>query len=101
MLRFSALCIGAFVATVAQLVRAPVCGTGGRGFETPRSPHAPHLPLAQVTAKAGTVTYEALDQWQFILAAYGLGVGATLALVVWSWMTMRRAERRRDRSRDK
>jgi alcohol dehydrogenase YqhD (iron-dependent ADH family) len=57
--------------------------------------------LAQVTAKAGTVTYEALDQWHFVLAAYGLGVGATLALVVWSWMTMRRAERRRDRSRDK
>ena|GEM_PF-1764578 len=27
------------VAIVAQLVRAPVCGTGGRGFETPRSPH--------------------------------------------------------------
>ena len=24
---------------VAQLVRAPGCGPGGRGFETPRSPH--------------------------------------------------------------
>jgi hypothetical protein len=24
---------------VAQLVRAPVCGTGGRGFETRLSPH--------------------------------------------------------------
>ena len=23
---------------VAQLVRAPVCGTGGRGFESPRPP---------------------------------------------------------------
>ncbi len=23
---------------VAQLVRAPVCGTGGRGFNSPRSP---------------------------------------------------------------
>ena len=30
-----------YVAIVAQLVRAPVCGTGGRGFETPRSPHFP------------------------------------------------------------
>ncbi len=29
----------AIMAIVAQLVRAPVCGTGGRGFETPRSPH--------------------------------------------------------------
>ncbi len=28
-----------FMAIVAQLVRAPVCGTGGRGFETPLSPH--------------------------------------------------------------
>ena len=26
------------VAGVAQLVRAPVCGTGGRGFKTHRSP---------------------------------------------------------------
>ena len=32
------------VAIVAQLVRAPVCGTGGRGFEPRRSPH--FLPLA-------------------------------------------------------
>jgi hypothetical protein len=27
------------MAIVAQLVRAPVCGTGGRGFKTRRSPH--------------------------------------------------------------
>jgi hypothetical protein len=27
------------VAGVAQLVRAPVCGTGGRRFETGHSPH--------------------------------------------------------------
>jgi hypothetical protein len=26
---------------VAQLVRAPGCGPGGRGFETPRSPRKP------------------------------------------------------------
>jgi hypothetical protein len=25
---------------VAQLVRAPGCGPGGRGFETPHSPHS-------------------------------------------------------------
>ena len=28
-----------FVAGVAQLVRAPVCGTRGRGFKSPHSPH--------------------------------------------------------------
>ena len=30
---------------VAQLVRAPVCGTGGRGF---KSRHPPHLFLLQL-----------------------------------------------------
>jgi len=29
----------AHAANVAQLVRALVCGTGGRGFKTHRSPH--------------------------------------------------------------
>ena len=38
---------------VAQLVRAPGCGPGGRGFESPRSPHrivpwATPAPLAQL-----------------------------------------------------
>jgi hypothetical protein len=28
-----------FTADVAQLVRAPVCGTGGRGFNSHHSPH--------------------------------------------------------------
>ena len=31
--------IQARVATIAQLVRAPVCGTGGRGFKSRWSPH--------------------------------------------------------------
>ncbi len=35
------ICFFAFVATVAQLVRAPVCGTGGCGFNPRRSPHLP------------------------------------------------------------
>ena len=30
---------------VAQLVRAPDCGSGGRGFETPHSPHKAHFLL--------------------------------------------------------
>ena len=28
---------------VAQLVRAPVCGTGGRGFKSRHPPHTKHL----------------------------------------------------------
>ena len=44
---------------------------------------------------------EALDQWNFVTAAYVVGVGATLALVAWSWWAMRRAERRRDAARAK
>jgi hypothetical protein len=43
---------------------------------------------------------ESFDQWQFVIAAYALGGGATLALVAWSWLAMRRAEQRRDRSRE-
>jgi hypothetical protein len=42
---------------------------------------------------------EALDHWPFVIAAYALGIGATLALVGWSWMAMRRAERDRDEGR--
>lgn len=44
---------------------------------------------------------EALDQWDFVLAAYALGVGGTLATVAWSWLAMKRAETRRDQSRGK
>lgn len=43
---------------------------------------------------------EALDQWDFVLAAYALGIGGTLATVIWSWLAMKRAEARRDRSRE-
>ena len=32
-------CLSGAMAIVAQLVRALVCGTRGRGFKTPRSPH--------------------------------------------------------------
>ena len=44
---------------------------------------------------------EALNQWDFVIASYALGVGGTMLLVAWSWLSMRRAERRRDRSREK
>jgi hypothetical protein len=56
-------------------------------------------PIRSPDLSEKTVTYEALDQWQFVAAAYGLGVVGTLGLVVWSWLAMRRAERRRERSR--
>ena len=44
---------------------------------------------------------EGLDQWAFVLAAYAIGVAATLILVAWSWLAMQRAERRRDQTRGK
>lgn len=42
---------------------------------------------------------EGLDHWPFILASYALGIGGTLLLVGQSWLAMRRAEQRRDKSR--
>ena len=44
---------------------------------------------------------EGLDQWTFVLAAYAVTVLATLALVGWSWLAMRAAERRREKARGK
>ena len=42
---------------------------------------------------------ETLDPWPFVIAAYAIGVLGTLVLVAWSWLAMRRAERRRDGAR--
>ncbi|MEW9856907.1 hypothetical protein [Novosphingobium sp. M1R2S20] len=42
---------------------------------------------------------EALDQWNFVIAAYAVGVLGTLVMIAWSWISMRRAEKRRDESR--
>lgn len=42
---------------------------------------------------------EGLNQWHFVIAAYVVGVSATLALVGWVWTAMRHAEKRRDISR--
>jgi hypothetical protein len=33
-----------------------------------------------------------MNQWAFVLAAYGVVVVATLALILLSWAAMRRAE---------
>jgi len=44
---------------------------------------------------------EALDPWLFITAAYVIGVGGTAVMIGWSWLAMRQAEARRERSRGK
>lgn len=44
---------------------------------------------------------EAMDPWTFVIAAYAVGIGATLGMVGWSLLTMRRAERRRDAARNR
>jgi uncharacterized membrane protein YgdD (TMEM256/DUF423 family) len=36
-----------------------------------------------------------------VIAAYVVGVGGTLVLTGWSWLAMRRAEAKRDKSRGK
>lgn len=42
---------------------------------------------------------EALDQWDFVFAAYAIGIAGTLVTIGWSWLGMKRAEARRDRAR--
>lgn len=42
---------------------------------------------------------EVLDPWPFVIAAYAIGIGATVVMAGWSWLSMRRAERRRDKVR--
>lgn len=44
---------------------------------------------------------ETLDPWSFVIAAYAISITATVLLIGWSWLAMRRAEQRRDRSRGK
>ena len=47
------------------------------------------------------IQYEALNQWHFVIAAYVVGLGGCGALVLQSWLAMRRAERRREAGRDR
>jgi|TARA_Y100000815_G_scaffold88093_1_gene76819 hypothetical protein len=44
---------------------------------------------------------EALSQWDYVIAAYAIAVPAIAALIVFSWLRMRRAERARDAARKK
>ena len=43
---------------------------------------------------------EVLDEWAFVTAAYVIAVAGTMLMIAWSWLAMRRAEQRRDRSRE-
>jgi hypothetical protein len=38
-----------------------------------------------------------MNAWPFIVGAYAFSVGGTLALVLWSWAAMRRAEAEAER----
>ena len=38
----------------------------------------------------------ALDAWPFVIAAYSVAVGGTIALIAWSVAMLRRAEARAD-----
>ncbi|MDY7097569.1 MAG: heme exporter protein CcmD [Pseudomonadota bacterium] len=39
---------------------------------------------------------ENLAQWDYVIAAYAVGLIALAALLIWSWSTMQRAEKRRE-----
>jgi len=43
---------------------------------------------------------EVLDEWAFVTASYLIGIAGTVLMIGWSWLAMRRAEKRRDRSRE-
>ncbi|MDP5104053.1 MAG: hypothetical protein NWP98_09015 [Erythrobacter sp.] len=42
---------------------------------------------------------EQLDQWDFVMLAYAVGIAALTGLILWAWRAMRRAETRRDAAR--
>lgn len=44
---------------------------------------------------------EGLQQWDFVLAAYAIGVAGTALLVGWAIAAMRTAELRRDKTRER
>ncbi len=39
---------------------------------------------------------ESLPQWDYVIAAYAVGLVALALLILWSWTAMRRAEKRRE-----
>jgi hypothetical protein len=37
-----------------------------------------------------------MTQWTYVIMSYGLGIGGTIALIGYCWMTLKRAEARLD-----
>ena len=42
---------------------------------------------------------EGMAQWDFVIAAYAIGLVALLALTIWAWRSMTSAEAKRDAAR--
>jgi hypothetical protein len=42
---------------------------------------------------------EGMSQWDFVIAAYAIGLVALAVLLAWAWRSMRSAEARRDATR--
>ena len=49
-----------FMVAVAQLVRALVCGTGGRGFKSPQPPHFSEIFKAKCNQLQGNPSFNVL-----------------------------------------
>lgn len=43
---------------------------------------------------------ESLSQWDYVIGAYAVAIPAIAALLILTWLRMRRAERRRDLVRE-
>ncbi|MEL7727986.1 hypothetical protein AAG612_00430 [Citromicrobium bathyomarinum] len=44
---------------------------------------------------------ESLSQWDYVIAAYALAIPAIAALLILSWLRMRKAEKAREEARRK
>lgn len=44
---------------------------------------------------------EGLEQWDFVIAAYALGIIGTAVMLAWAWGSMKYREKRRDEARRK
>ena len=42
-----------------------------------------------------------MNHWSFVIAAYAIAIGGTVALLAWAYVTMRRAEAAADELRRK
>ncbi len=42
---------------------------------------------------------ENMAQWDYVIAAYALGLAALALLIIWAWRSMRTAEAKRDQAR--